>query len=32
MIGDGQGVTPLQHARQRGYRAIEELLVEAGAQ
>jgi hypothetical protein len=25
-------VTPLQHARQRGYRAIEELLVEAGAQ
>lgn len=30
-IGDGQGVTPLQHARQRGYHMIEELLVKAGA-
>lgn len=31
MIGDGQGVTPLQHARQRGYRAVEEMLEKAGA-
>ena len=32
MIGDRQGVTPLQQARQRGYRAIEELIVKAGSQ
>jgi ankyrin repeat protein len=30
-IADGDGVTPLQHARQRGYREIEALLIEAGA-
>lgn len=30
-IGDERGVTPLQHARQRGYREIEELIVEAGS-
>lgn len=30
-IADGEGVTPLQHARQRGYRAIETQLVDAGA-
>ena len=31
-IGDAEGVTPLQHARQRGYRRIEELIVKAGLQ
>ena len=30
-IADGDDVTPLQHARQRGYREIEALLIEAGA-
>ena len=30
-IADGDGVTPLQHARQRGYREIEVQLVAAGA-
>lgn len=30
-LADGQGVTPLAHARQRGYEAIIELLQEAGA-
>ncbi|MCA9860237.1 MAG: ankyrin repeat domain-containing protein [Thermomicrobiales bacterium] len=30
-IADGDGVTPLQHARQRGYREIEAQLVNAGA-
>jgi len=30
-LPDGDGVSPLQHARQRGYRAIETLLLAAGA-
>ncbi|ALD92913.1 Ankyrin repeat [Cupriavidus gilardii CR3] len=30
-IPDGKGVTALQHARQRGYRDIERILVKAGA-
>lgn len=30
-IPDGKGVTALQHARQRGYREIEKILVKAGA-
>jgi uncharacterized protein len=30
-LADRDGVTPLQHARQRGYRAIERLLTIAGA-
>jgi ankyrin repeat protein len=30
-IADGQGVTPLAHARQRGQTAIARLLEEAGA-
>jgi ankyrin repeat protein len=30
-IADGEGVTPLQHARQRGYGQIEARLIEAGA-
>lgn len=30
-LADGEGVTPLQHARRRGYREIERLLVAAGA-
>ena len=30
-IADGDGVTPLQHARQRGYREIEAQLIDAGA-
>lgn len=30
-IADGEGVTPLQHARQRGYREIETQLIDAGA-
>jgi ankyrin repeat protein len=30
-IADGDGVTPLQHARQRGYRDIEAQLTGAGA-
>jgi ankyrin repeat protein len=30
-IADGDGVTPLQHARQRGYREIEAQLTSAGA-
>ncbi len=30
-IGDAHGVTPLQHARQRGYREIVEMLIAAGA-
>lgn len=30
-IADGEGVTPLQHARQRGYREIETQLLAAGA-
>ena len=29
-IGDAQGVTPLQHARQRGYWRIAEMLAAAG--
>lgn len=31
-LPDGDGVTPLQHARRRGYTAIARLLAEAGAQ
>ena len=31
-LADAQGVTPLQHARQRGYQQIEEILLRAGAQ
>jgi ankyrin repeat protein len=31
-IADGDGVTPLQHARQRGYREIEAQLIAAGAE
>ncbi|RJF92462.1 ankyrin repeat domain-containing protein [Noviherbaspirillum saxi] len=30
-LADGSSVTPLQHARQRGFKAIEEILVQAGA-
>lgn len=30
-LADGEGVTPLQHARQRGFREIEALLLAAGA-
>ena len=30
-IADREGVTPLQHARSRGYREIEAMLVKAGA-
>ncbi|WP_225984472.1 ankyrin repeat domain-containing protein [Noviherbaspirillum aerium] len=30
-IPDGQGVTPLQHARRRGFKAMEDILVRAGA-
>lgn len=30
-LADRDGVTPLQHARTRGYDAIEELLIAAGA-
>lgn len=30
-LADGKGETPLQHARSRGYAAIEEILVAAGA-
>lgn len=30
-IPDGKGVSALQHARQRGYREIEKILVKAGA-
>jgi uncharacterized protein len=30
-IADKNGVTPLQHARDRGYDAIERILVQAGA-
>jgi len=30
-LADGDGITPLQHARQRGYREIETLLLAAGA-
>lgn len=30
-LPDGEGTTPLQHARQRGYRQIEALLLAAGA-
>lgn len=31
-IPDAQGITPLQHARQRGYAEIETILLQAGAQ
>ena len=30
-LADGDGVTPLQHARRRGYAQIEQLLTKAGA-
>lgn len=30
-LADGDGVTPLQHARKRGFMAIERQLLEAGA-
>lgn len=30
-LADGSGVTPLAHARARGYREIEEILLAAGA-
>ncbi|SOZ40221.1 ankyrin repeat domain-containing protein [Cupriavidus neocaledonicus] len=30
-LADGDGVTPLQHARQRGYWQIEQILAAAGA-
>jgi hypothetical protein len=30
-LADGQGVTPLAHARRRGFAAIEALLQRAGA-
>lgn len=30
-LPDGEGVTPLQHARRRGFSAIEQALVAAGA-
>lgn len=31
-LADGDGVTPLRHAQQRGYREIADLLVKAGGQ
>lgn len=31
-LADGDGVTPLMHARQRGYTHIETLLRQAGVQ
>ncbi|MNT95040.1 Ankyrin repeats (3 copies) [compost metagenome] len=30
-LADGDGVSPLQHARQRGYTQIEQILSAAGA-
>lgn len=30
-IADGDGVTPLQHAQQKGYKEIEQILLEFGA-
>ena len=30
-LPDGDGVTPLQHARESGYTEIEEILLDAGA-
>jgi hypothetical protein len=30
-LADREGVTPLQHARSRGYKSIETILVAAGA-
>jgi ankyrin repeat protein len=30
-LADGDGVTPLQHARRRGHAAVERLLADAGA-
>lgn len=30
-LADGEGVTPLRHARRRGFRAMERFLEEAGA-
>lgn len=30
-LADSDGVTPMQHARSRGFKAIEKLLAEAGA-
>jgi hypothetical protein len=31
MLADRDGVTPLAHARRRGHRAVEDILVRAGA-
>lgn len=30
-LADGEGVTPLEHAKQKGFKEIETLLIEAGA-
>jgi hypothetical protein len=30
-LADGEGVTPLEHARQRGYEGIARILQAAGA-
>lgn len=30
-LPDGQGVTPLQHARRRSFKEMEDILVKAGA-
>ncbi|MCY9763612.1 ankyrin repeat domain-containing protein [Paenibacillus alvei] len=30
-IGDGNGITPLMHAQQKGFQEIADLLIEAGA-
>lgn len=30
-LTDGEGVTPLEHAKQKGFKEIETLLIEAGA-
>ena len=30
-LADGEGVTPLEHAKQKGFKEIEKILIEAGA-
>jgi ankyrin repeat protein len=30
-LADGEGITPLEHAKQKGFKEIETLLIEAGA-